>query len=553
MQKEYKDAMEKISLSDSDKERILANVKKAYEESTDHVVSMDTFARKRPRFSARRMGTVAAAAVVLLVGALVIRSNFFAGQDGKMPEDDIILAGNEEEIWEELDSVEDISKETDCRTYTLSNVSKSYKVKKVEVAKKQKHVKITYKNKKQDDKILLEYKEEENASAVIGQFDEEKELTKEKVGESEVTMYGDEECDGMTWQQESCTFAVKMSKACSPEKAKKLVSGTKERTDAAFANKEDELRDKKKISSNAVGWKGNEKESGDKERRDILKKIYDMYGFRVTIEDPARKVAYKIVDDYESFSFVYDELPELEKQRIVGYAGQDGCPSGVLKGYKEEEALTVNGVQVRSYRNKDDECLFYFVKQNIHFTLLIKEWDGEDTESMLSGVLSVIRISLDAGQDETEEEEEGEEDGDSSSDVDSDSEEGETSDEEATLEAYRQAVQDIQYAVAEGSLKKLSSYIRFPLTIKSLDVTVNSAKEFQDLDPSLIFTSTWVDAVVSYDANKIKSNTKSITLGDNTHSLVCRIKNDSVVITELHVDSDEVQSMIEPTATPSAE
>ena len=60
MQKEYKDAMEKISLSDSDKERILANVKKAYEESTDHMVSMDTFARKRPRFSARRMGTVAA-------------------------------------------------------------------------------------------------------------------------------------------------------------------------------------------------------------------------------------------------------------------------------------------------------------------------------------------------------------------------------------------------------------------------------------------------------------------------------------------------------------
>ena len=102
-------------------------------------------------------------------------------------------------------------------------------------------------------------------------------------------------------------------------------------------------------------------------------------------------------------------------------------------------------------------------------------------------------------------------------------------------------------------MKKLSSYIRFPLTIKSLDVTVNSAKEFQDLDPSLIFTSTWVDAVVAYDANKIKSNTKSITLGDDTHSLVCRIKNDSVVITELHVDSDEVQSMIEPTATPSAE
>ena len=549
MQKEYKDAMEKISLSDSDKERILANVKKAYEESTDHVVSMDTFARKRPRFSARRMGTIAAAVVVLLVGAWVVGNSLFPGREGKTPDDDIIMAGNEEEIWEELDSVEDISKETDCRTYTLSNVSKSYKVKKVEVAKKQKHVKITYKNKKKDDKILLEYKEEENASAVIGQFDEEKELTKEKVGDSEVTMYGDEECDGMTWQQESCTFAVKMSKACSPEKAKKLVSGTKEGTDTAFTNKEDELRDKKKMNSNAVGWDGSEKASDDKERRDVLRKVYEMHGFRITIEDPAKKVAYKIVDDFESFSFVYDELPELKKQRIVGYAGQDGCPAGVLSGYEEEAALSVNGVQIESYRNKNEECLFYFVKQNIHFTLLIKEWEGEDTESMLSGVLSVIRISLDAGQEEAEEEGDG---GSPANDGD-DSEEEEESDDEATLEAYRQAVQDIQYAVAEGNLKKLSSYMRFPLTIKGLDLTINSAREFQALDSSLIFTSAWVDAVVAYDDSKIKSNTKTIIMGDSTHSLMCRIKNDSVVITELQVDSTEVQPVAEPTATPSEE
>lgn len=32
----------------------------------------------------------------------------------------------------------------------------------------------------------------------------------------------------MTWQKESCTFAVKMSTACSTDKAKKIVSGTKE-------------------------------------------------------------------------------------------------------------------------------------------------------------------------------------------------------------------------------------------------------------------------------------------------------------------------------------
>ena len=45
----------------------------------------------------------------------------------------------------------------------------------------------------------------------------------------------------------------------------------------------------------------------------MLRKIYDMYGFRVTVEDPARKVIYKVVDDFESFSFHYDELSELEK------------------------------------------------------------------------------------------------------------------------------------------------------------------------------------------------------------------------------------------------
>ena len=41
MQQEYKEAMEKISLSDSDKKRILANVKKACEESEEKVISMD--------------------------------------------------------------------------------------------------------------------------------------------------------------------------------------------------------------------------------------------------------------------------------------------------------------------------------------------------------------------------------------------------------------------------------------------------------------------------------------------------------------------------------
>ena len=58
MQQEYKEAMEKISLSDSDKKRILANVKKACEESEEKVISMDEF-KKRPRFSARQKGMAA--------------------------------------------------------------------------------------------------------------------------------------------------------------------------------------------------------------------------------------------------------------------------------------------------------------------------------------------------------------------------------------------------------------------------------------------------------------------------------------------------------------
>lgn len=547
MQKEYKEAMEKISLSDSDKERILANVKKAYEESADTVIPMDDRQKRRPRFSARQMGMVSAAAVVLLAGAWVFGRQFFVNPDEKMPEDEVILAEKEEEVWEELDSVDAIATETDCRTYTLGNVSKNYKVKKVEVAKKQKHVKITYKNVKQKDKILLEYKEEENSPAVIEQFEQEKELTKEKVGDSEVTLYGEEKCDGMTWQQESCTFAVKMSKACSPDKAKDLVSGMKEKSEKNYDVKTQQGIEKKKVSKNAVGWQGGEKQSSDRERRSVLKKIYELYGFRVTIEDPAKKVAYKIVDDFESFSFVYPEIEELADQRIVGYAGSEGCPSGVLNGFEEGESYSVNGISVRSYSNEENEQLFYFVKQEISFTLLVKEWSGEDTSHMLSGLLSVIRISLDDGQGGDDDGEDPDNpDGSDGNDAGTDSQDSDISD------AYRETVEDIQYAVAEGSMKKLSSYMRFPLTIKGLDMTVNSAKEFQALDSSLIFSSAWVDAVVSYDGSKIKSNTKTIVMGDSTHSLTCKIKNNSVVITELHVDDRVEEPTVTPTATPNS-
>lgn len=551
MQKEYKEAMERISLSDSDKKRILANVKEAYEESADHVVSMDDFEHRRPRFSARRIGTVAAAAVVLLLaGTWMLRNQLFLGEDRKAPRDPVIVAETDEEVWEELDSVDAIAKETDCRTYILSNVSKGYKVKKVEVEKKQKHVKITYKEEKRNDRILLEYKEEENAPAVIDQFETEKELTKETVGDSEVTMYGDGKCDGMTWQQEDCTFAVKMTKACSTEKAKTFVSGTKEKKEKPSSDKGEKTEKSIKISGSAQGWNGNEKKSGDRERNQILKKIYELYGFRVTIEDPAKGVAYKIVEDFESFSFVYDEFKELKNQKIVGYAGQKGCPPGMLGGYESGETYSVNGSQVRSFQNDNEEWLFYFEKQEIHFTFLIKEWNGENTEQMLSGLLSTIHISLDEGHDDS--------DGgnDSLDDPDPDANANDKDDEkepDETVSSYRETVQDIQYAVAEGSLKKLSSYMKFPLSIRRLGISVSSAKEFQALEPSQIFTSAWVDAVVDYDSNKIKSSTKSFVMGNERNAIVCKIQNDSVVITELRVDVSEATPTAEPTDTPSEE
>ena len=253
MQQEYKDAMEKISLSDSDKKRILANVKKAYEESEEKVISMDEF-KKRPRFSARQKGMAAAVAVLAVVVTAVASRGFLSDKTKNLTKQGEIVASSDEEEWQELDSIEAIAKETDCRTYTLSNVSKSYHVKKVEVKKKAKHVKITYRNKKKRDRILFEYKEEENAPEVINQFTEENELKKETVDDSEVTMYGDEKCDAMTWQKESCSFAVKMSTACSPEKAKKLVSGTKEEDKPHQSAEDKEQKDGSHYSSNAVGW-----------------------------------------------------------------------------------------------------------------------------------------------------------------------------------------------------------------------------------------------------------------------------------------------------------
>lgn len=534
--KEYRDSMEKISLSDNDKARILANVKKAYEESSDTVVSM----KSRPRFSTRQMGMVAAALVVLIAGAVFVRSQFLGENDPGNVDDPVIIADSEEEIWEELASVEDIARETDCRTYTLSNVSKSYKVNKVEVAKKQKHVKITYNSEKHKDEILLEYKEEENASVITEQFSEQNELKKEKVGDKEVTMYGDKKCDAMTWQQESCTFAVTMSKSCSTVKAAKLASGTKEKKTEGDEPEGKQEKNTDRISKNAVGWEGDEKESSAKQRREVLNKVFELYGFRVMIQDPAERVAYKIVDDFESFSFSYPELEELEKRRIVGYAGRSGSPDGVLEDFTEDEMISVNGISVQTYMNDRGEEIYTFTKQDINFTILVGEVFVEDKSMMLSGLMSVIHISLESGQTEVSDEDEPDED---EPEVDEPREDGRAA-------QYQEEVQNIQYAVVDGNLKKLSTYIEFPLTIKGLDITVASAKEFQSLDASMIFSSAWVDSIAAYDTGKIKSSTKTITMGSGNNYLTCKLKKNFVLITEMSIEAAETE---EPQDTPEEE
>lgn len=526
MQKEYKEAMEKISLSEADKERILKNVKQAYENSSDTVVSISG----RPRFFARRWSMVAAAFLVVVASALVIRTQLWKTEKDKVSPGTNI-SELDSVVWEDLDSVEDIAKETDCKTYTLSNVSKRYQVEKVQVAKKQKHVKITYENKKEEDTILLEYKEEENAPEVTGQFEQEKELTTEKVGDTEVTLYGEKDCKAMTWQKESCTFAVTMKKGCSRKKAVKLVSGTKEKKHKKEKDKHTGKREERKVSKNAVGWTGKEETSTARERKKILNKIYELYGFRVTIEDPATKVSYKIVEGFESFQFCYPEVPDFENHRIIGYAGVEGSPAGSLDGFDVVDTLFVNGLTVSIYEDDEREVIYTFTMKTVAFTLLIGEVEADDSQKLISGIMSAIHISLDDGNSEEEETVE------------------EAEEEKNYTAKYREQAQKIQYAVAEGNLKKISAYMEFPLSLKGTDVTVASAKEFQELDPELIFAGEWVDSVVSYDTSRIDTDTKSFVMGNDTNAIVCKIKNNSVVITELRIYTSEWEA----TPTPEAE
>ena len=80
MKEEYKKSMKQISLSESDKARILENVKKACEEPevSEKIVPLS----RTSRFSTRRIVGVAAAFAVLLIGTLLIRSQIMNKNEG---------------------------------------------------------------------------------------------------------------------------------------------------------------------------------------------------------------------------------------------------------------------------------------------------------------------------------------------------------------------------------------------------------------------------------------------------------------------------------------
>lgn len=424
MKKEYKSSMEKISLSESDKARILANVKRAYEEpeSADKIVPLS----KSSRFSARRIIGVAAAFCVLLIGALLIRSQIVHNHPDRFPDGEpgTNVADRGDEIqWEELESVDDIPEQIDCKIYTLGKGAKGYKVSKVEVVKEQKHVRLTYKNRKADDEIVFEYKEsaeytgesEEAANVpapstdgteqsetlgdleLAGHLKGKNELGTEKVGEMQVTMYGEEKCEGMTWEEDNTSFAVTMSKACSKKKAKALVLDTTEKKSdnitASISKEDEEDADKALITYNAIGWDGTEAASSEEEKKAILDKFFGECGFKIVIHPPASEITYKQIDDCESYSFYYPDNSKWRDCLFIGYVGWHSCPTGVKSGFETytTEVMEDNTL-VKFKKNKHNQKMFTFHKGDLYFVFLLTNWSGDLSQDMVQDIVNTIEV-----------------------------------------------------------------------------------------------------------------------------------------------------------------
>lgn len=540
MQKEYKSAVEQISLSDDDRARILANVKKAAINPGSSVEELHTDAfRKRPVFSLRNMGT-AAACIILCIGGLFIYKGITGkdeGVGGNIEGGVITYDPAEEVVWEELGSIKEIGEKTDCKTFTLSNVPRKYRLKKIEVANEQRRVRLTYRNKKEHDKILFEYKEAEDAPELMSQFETEKTLSKETVGDADVTMYGEEKCDGMVWKKSSCTFAVRMTKARSKKAAKELVSGAAEGMENARDEDKKTTVDRPGSGGDgqvkAVGWSGGVRPSTPAERKRILKRVYELLGFRVTIIPPAENVAYKLIEEHESFAFQYPQREELSGKWLVGYVGLEGCPDGVMEGFWEVETVAADQTTAEVYENKDGDKLFCFQKQGAAFTLFVPKLETTEYEQILGELISVVRISRDDGISDDEDDPEKTERPDNTSGEDDENE----SENKSPVAEYREMALKIQDAVSDKSLQRLVFYMDFPLVVDNQGTVAGSQGELASLmGDGRLFTSVWVDAVVSFDVNQIQPSTKSFVMGSESNGLRCKIRGGSIVITEIYSD-----------------
>lgn len=575
MQKEYKDAMQSVVLSEEDKKQILANVKKAAENPSPLAEVVPIHKKPRPFIN---RGVAAAAACVAVCAGIFVYAGVHSGKISTTnPEQGnaVSVAQNDEVNWIELDSVDEISQKTDCKTYTLGAVSRKYRVKKVEVANEQRHVRITYKNKKDKDRILFEYKETEDTSELAAQFEEEDTLSTEKVGNMDVTMYGSDNCDGMTWQEESCTFAVRMTKGRSKKAAKLMVSGTKKNSGSHSASDvvdTDSTKDQTDhYNANAIGWYGDEEPSDPVTRAEVLKSAWEKLGFRVKITDPADQIAYKMVGDYESFAYYYTQDVQLDDDRIIGYAGTEGCPEGVLSGYTELQEVKADDITAMVYENENSERAYQFTKDNVAFTFLIEGWKGDDFEQILGDLLRTIVISWSETDDSasSEDKNDGENNSEtgnggddmssmpaadnSTSNTTSNNNKNNTDKTKEKLVKIHQQLLEIQDAVENENFRKIARYAAFPVTLqgKSRSLDISGEKELLMQDVSKILTDSFVSAVTSYDVTRVKAGAKTVRLGTDADYVLCRIEESSVKITELRNASMELSGNSD--TTPSEE
>ena len=366
MQKEYKESVQRIALSDSDRERILAHVKSEYEKNS---LPAPPIRHYRRRLAAAAVLALICVGAGLAAGQLLVKNN-----SGNSDVSGGFLAKTEEEPeWEQLDSVQDISEKTDCSTYMLKKAPDRYEVKKVEVARGKKHVRITYKDRKADDKLLFEYAEKENASEIQDQFDGQNKLKTGKVGKLRVTMYGEKDCNAMMWEEDGCTFALTLSRPRSCQDAMRIAFGGE--AEKEEKPKEDKQHPKEEVVQKvtidpeeetlgvAPGWMGDEETTPPEERDSLLGLFYEENGFQVLLEQPASEVTYKSMDSCESFSFYCSEFPFWEDCLLIGYAARDELPYELTKDfYSVETELLSDGTFVKIHENDEGRVMFTFRK-----------------------------------------------------------------------------------------------------------------------------------------------------------------------------------------------